>query len=188
MKILVILGHPDPVSFNHELAERYIAGAEKAGHTVKKLFLCDMEFDLNLHYGYRKKAELEPDLAKAQKAIIWAEHIVVIAPVWWYGPPAILKGFLDRVLLPGFAFEPNQKSPLPKQLLRGKSARVILTSGGPAIYYWFIGNPALKSITNSLKYCGIRPVRSTLIGSLVGKAEDLKKEWLGKIESLAREK
>jgi Putative NADPH-quinone reductase (modulator of drug activity B) len=65
-------------------------------------------------YGYRKRTELEPDLLQAWDMLQWAEHIVWIYPTWWASPPALLKGFIERLFLPGFTFEYQEKSPFPK--------------------------------------------------------------------------
>jgi len=71
----------------------------------KILIINELDFNPNLQFGYRKRTELEPDLLKAQELIKWADHLVWIYPVWWGSIPAIMKGFIDRVFLPGFAFQ-----------------------------------------------------------------------------------
>ncbi|MEJ7676773.1 MAG: NAD(P)H-dependent oxidoreductase [Segetibacter sp.] len=103
-KILIISGHPDKESFNFGLSEAYKKGAISSGVDIKEIVVRDLEFNPNLQFGYRKRTELEPDLIDAKEKIKWAEHLVWIYPVWWGSIPAILKGFIDRVFLPGFAF------------------------------------------------------------------------------------
>jgi NAD(P)H dehydrogenase (quinone) len=109
-KILILNGHPDNVSYNYALAEAYFKGAIASGADVQIIHIRDLHFNLNLQYGYRKRTELEPDLLMAQEKLKWAEHLVLVYPVWWGSVPAIMKGFLDRTLLPGFAFQKRENS------------------------------------------------------------------------------
>jgi len=104
-RILVILGHPSSNSFCAALAERYAQSALRAGHEVRQLFLGRMDFDPVLREGYQQVQPLEADLRQAQADILWAEHLTLVYPIWWGGIPALLKGFFDRVFLPGFAFQ-----------------------------------------------------------------------------------
>jgi len=154
-KILVIVGHPSKKSFAKTLAERYIKGAEKTGYLTKKLFLSEMEFDPVLHEGYNLHQKLEKDLIKAQKEIVWADHIVLFYPIWWGSPPSLLKGFIDRVFLPGFAFKYENKK--LKKLLSGKTASIIVTAGGNFFGYSIIGKIMIKPISiGTFSFCGIK--------------------------------
>ena len=131
-KILIIDANPSKFGFTACLAEEYAINAEESGFEVKTLCLRDMKFDPILHYGYSRVQKLEPDLEKAQDLIKWCEHLVLVTPVWWYSAPALLKGFFDRVMLPGFAFEvelmPKRKV---NKLLSGRTATLFYTYGGP---------------------------------------------------------
>jgi NAD(P)H dehydrogenase (quinone) len=188
-KILIIIGHPDEQSFNFALADAYEKGAIASGAEVKKIIVKDLNFDLNLQFGYRQRTELEPDLLDAQAKIQWAEHLVWIYPVWWGGVPALLKGFIDRTFLPGFSFQKRENSVWWDKLLTNKTARIISTLDQPAWYYWLInGRPtyfAMKKMT--LEFCGIKPVKTTTIGPLRLSKESYRKDWLVKIEKLGRE-
>ena len=104
-KIVVINGHPDKESFCSALAEQYKIGADSSKANCQLIHLADLEFSPNLKYGYRKRTELEPDLLMAWELIKEADHIVWVYPVWWGSLPAIMKGFIDRLFLPGFAFK-----------------------------------------------------------------------------------
>jgi multimeric flavodoxin WrbA len=104
-KILIINGHPDKESLCTEFAKSYKAGAEKSSADCTLINLIDLNFDPILYYGYRKRTELEPDLLKVQQDILNADHLVFVYPTWWGTYPALLKGFIDRVFLPKFAFE-----------------------------------------------------------------------------------
>lgn len=185
-KILIINGHPDPESYNVAIADSYKKGAIASGAEVKEIAIRDLAFNPNLQFGYRKRTELEPDLLDAQEKIRWAEHLVWIYPVWWGSIPAILKGFLDRVLLPGFAFKKRENSVWWDKLLTNKSARIISTLDQPAWYYWLVyrqpSNHAMKKLT--LEFCGISPVRTTTIGPIRLSKERYRTKWLSKIEQL----
>jgi len=154
--ILVVLGHPSLNSLNRKIADSYFDGAKK-NFQVKKLYLPEIKFDPVLHEGYNKVQDLEKDLVKAQELIKWANHLVFVYPIWWLNPPAILKGFIDRVFLPGFAFKYKEKSPYPVRYLKGKSASVINTVGGPRILYILLGWLIKRPFTwGFLTFCGIK--------------------------------
>ena len=123
MKITVIDGNPSEQSFTAGLVEKYIEGAKGSGHEVRRLNIRDLKFDPNLVEGYREIQELEPDLIKAQQDIQWCQHLVLAYPIWWGQMPALLKGFFDRALLPGFGFKYHKKGPWWDRLLAGRSAR-----------------------------------------------------------------
>ncbi len=188
-KVLIILGHPNKETFCGALAESYKKGAVRSGAEVEEIFVSELKFDPILHLGYQEIQELEPDLVRAQELIKWAEHIVFVYPTWWATMPALLKGFLDRVLLPGFGFKYRQNSSLWDKFLTGRSARLIITMDAPAWFnflsYGNAGQKAMKRAT--LQFCGIKPVRVTTIGSVkMLKPEQLKK-WLENAEKLGED-
>ena len=186
MKIQIVIGHPDKESFSFGLAEAYKKGATSAGSEIREIIVRDLVFNPNLQFGYRKRTELEPDLLEAWEKIKWAEHLVWIYPVWWGSLPAILKGFIDRVFLPGFAFQKKENSLWWNKLLTGRTARIISTLDQPAWYYRLVNrqpsNYAMKKLT--LKFCGIKPVRITNIGPIRLSKESYRLNWLAKIEKL----
>ena len=185
-KILIINGHPDKESFNFGIADAYKKGAIASGAEVKEIIVRELNFNPNLQFGYRKRTDLEKDLLEAQEKIKWAEHIVWIYPVWWGSMPAILKGFIDRTFLPGFAYQKRENSVWWDKLLKNKSARIISTLDQPAWYYWFVyrepSHNAMKKLT--LEFCGISPVRITTIGPIRLSKENFRKKWIDKIEKL----
>ena len=186
MRITVLDGHPDAESLCTSLGDAYARGAAGAGHEVRRLVVREIEFEPVLR-GYRDRAELEPGLAEAQQTISWCEHLVVVHPVWWGSSPALLKGFVDRTFLPGWAFKFHDKGPWWDRLLAGRSARVIQTSATPTwamkAAYWSCAGVAMKDST--LAFCGFKPVRLTQFGG-VGKdfREDQAKRWIAKCEQL----
>ncbi|MEI7889708.1 MAG: NAD(P)H-dependent oxidoreductase, partial [Actinomycetes bacterium] len=109
---------------------------------------------------------LEPDRVAAQEAISWAEHIVFAYPVWWGTMPAILKGFVDRVFLPRFAFKYREDSPLWDRLLKGRSAQLLLCMDTPRWYYRlaYRNSGHILMSRNILKFCGIKPVKIKTFG------------------------
>ncbi len=185
-KITLIYGHPDKESFSFALAEAYKKGAVDAGAEVQEIILADMEFNPNLQYGYRRRTELEPDLLAAWEKIQWADHLVWVYPVWWGSIPALLKGFIDRLFLPGFAFKKRENSLWWDKLLTGKTARIISTLDQPVWYYWLVyrqpSNNAMKKLT--LEFCGVKPVKVTTIGPIRLSKDEFRKRCLAKIERL----
>lgn len=184
-KILLILGHPDASGLCGALATAYVEGAQAAGAEVKEVHLGDLQFDPILRHGYRERMELEPDLLKVQEDIRWAEHIVLVYPFWWAGPPALLKGLFDRAFLPGFAFKYRENSPLPERLLKGKTARLLVTMDSPAWYVWLFYGLKHRSVSHgTLQFSGIKPVRVTNFSRTRFVSDDVKKEWLEQVKRL----
>ncbi|TVR79980.1 MAG: flavodoxin family protein [Chitinophagaceae bacterium] len=185
-KILIIYGHPDKESYCYALTEAYKKGAIASGAEVKEIKIADLEFNPNLQFGYRKRTELEPDLIESHEKIKWADHLVWIYPVWWGSLPALLKGFIDRVFLPGFAFQKKENSLWWDKLLKGKSARIISTLDQPAWYYWLVYQKpsyfAMKKLT--LEFCGISPVKATTIGPIRLSKETYREKWLERVYKL----
>src|SRR5258706_10141570 len=129
----MIDGHPDPdrARFVHALADSYAAGAIDAGHEVRRIEVAGLDFPL---LRSRTAWESEPPpaaIVEAQQALAWADHIVILYPLWLGDVPALLKGFLEQALRPGFAIDPKGAG-LNNGLLRGKSARLVVTMGMPA--------------------------------------------------------
>ena len=187
-KILIINGHPDKNSFCYELAKSYNTGATLSGAKCKLIHLIDLNFDPILKYGYRQRTELEPDLQKIQQDILDSDHLVFVYPIWWGTYPALLKGFIDRVFLPKFSFKYRDNSLLWDKLLKGKSARLIVTMDTPKWYYALIyrspGHNAMKK--GVLEFCGIKPVGITSLSPIKSSDENKRKNWLAMIEQLGR--
>jgi putative NADPH-quinone reductase len=179
-RILVILGHPANDNFCGALANAYIQGAKAAGNEVQLLALGDLSFDPVLHKGYAAIQELEPDLVTAQAAILWAQHIVFVYPIWWGAMPALLKGFIDRVFLPGFAFKYRDNSALWERLLAGRSARLLVTMDSPPWYFrWISGMPGHHQMKRTiLEFCGIKPVTISSFGPIKDSSPRKREKWL----------
>lgn len=187
-KVLVINGHPDKESYNYAISEAYIKGAKESGANIQCINIRELSFNPNLQFGYRKRTELEPDLLEAQEKLKWADHIVWVYPVWWGSVPAIMKGFLDRVLLPGFAFKKREGSVWWDKYFTGKTARLICTMDQPSWFYRFINRSpshhAMKKLT--MNFIGVKSVKITSIGPIRLSKEAFRKKWLDKIYRLGK--
>lgn len=187
-RIAIINGHPNKDSFNFGIAEAYKEGAGQSEAEVKVITIAELNFDPVLQFGYQKRMELEPDLLKAWEIIQWADHLVWIHPVWWGGLPALMKGFIDRLFLPGFAYQYRENSVWWDKLLKGKTGHIITTLDQPGWYYWLLyGRPSVNQLKKStLEFCGVQPVKVTYVGIIRNSAEKQRVLWLQKIRELGR--
>jgi putative NADPH-quinone reductase len=177
-RIALIDGHPDPdrARFVHALVDSYSAGARDGGHEMRLIEIATLDFPLLRSRAAWERDAPPPAIAAAQEALAWADHYAIFYPLWLGDVPALLKGFLEQALRPGFAIDPQGAGP-NSGLLHGKSARLVVTMGMPAIFYrFYFGAHSVKSFErNILKLVGIKPVRHTLIGGVEGSAEDREK-------------
>ena len=182
-KILIINGHPNTSSFNFAIAEAYKNGALQSGSEVAIITIANLNFNPNLQFGYQKRTELEPDLVESWKKIQDAHHLVWIHPVWWGGLPAITKGFIDRLFLPGMTFQYRENSVWWDKLLKGKTAHIITTLDQPSWYYrFFYGRPSVNQLKKAtLEFCGIKPVKVSYIGIVKTADEFQREKWLKKV-------
>ncbi|MBF4487912.1 MULTISPECIES: NAD(P)H-dependent oxidoreductase [unclassified Flavobacterium] len=182
-KILIINGHPNPSSFNFGIAESYLKGAIASGAEVETITIASLNFNPNLQFGYQKRTELEPDLLDSWEKIKKADHLVWIHPVWWGGLPAITKGFIDRLFLPGMAYQYRENSVWWDKLLTEKTAHIVTTLDQPGWYYrLFYGRPSVNQLKKStLEFCGVKPVKVTYIGIIKTATDFQREKWLQKI-------
>lgn len=179
-KILIVNGHPVQDTFVDKLTSAYIEGATASGADIRELVLKELDFEINFRAGYRGNQQLEPDLVLAQELIAWADHLVFFYPNWWSTYPALLKGFIDRTFLPGFAFKYRKNRPTVEKLLKGKTARLVVTMDTPLWFYYLIqrapGHHSMRS--GILHFCGIKPVKITTFSPLRNVPEGKKTTWL----------
>lgn len=184
--IVIINGHPNKNSFNHALAAAYYKGAQETGASIGVITIADLKFNPNLENGYSKRTDLEPDLLDAWEKIKKADHLVWVHPVWWGGLPALMKGFIDRLFLPGMAFQYRENSVWWDKLLTGKTAHIITTIDQPGWYYRFkYGRPSVNQLRKSiLEFCGISPVALTYVGPIRNSKVEEREKWLSKVYAL----
>ena len=187
-QVLVINGHPDPESYIAALAAAYTEGLTETHVTHEVINLHELDFNLNLKYGYRLISELEPNLIKAMAQIKAADHIVWFFPMWWYGYPALMKGFVDRIFLPGQFFKYQKGKAFPDKLLKGKTGHIIMTADTVRWYdRWFMKSPALQQFKKgTLQFVGINPVKVTYIAPIKSSTPAFRAKWLQKITSMGR--
>jgi putative NADPH-quinone reductase len=188
-RVLVIQGHPDPrpSHFCHALADAYAAGAREAGHEVRLVSVATLDFPvLRTREEWETGPAPEP-MHHCQDDVRWAEHLVIIFPLWLGGLPALLRAFFEQLFRPGFAFAGNLAKGGTK-LLQGRSARVVVTMGMPApVYRWFFRAHSLKSLErNVLKFCGISPVKHTIVGMVESGGAERHGRWLVTMRALGR--
>ena len=190
-RITLIDGHPDPdpARVCHALADAYADAAERAGHAVRRIAVAELDIPL-LHTREEYETGTPPPAVRhCQETIGWAEHLVIIYPLWLGSMPALLQATLEQVFRPGFATSKVQGGRLWTKLLTGRTARIVVTMGMPALVYrWYFGAHSLKSLErNILRFVGLGPIRETLIGPVEGMGAAKRAAWLGTLRRLGRE-
>jgi putative NADPH-quinone reductase len=205
---LVLLGHADPESLNARLARAYGDALREAGAHVASITLSELSFDPVLRRGFAGEQSLEPDLLRVREAIEQADHLAWFFPTYWASPPAIVRGFVDRLFLPGWAFRYEEGASgtrsLPKGLLAGKSARVVTTMDSPAWWYTLarvvttMDSPAWwytlahhraihgSFVTGTLSFVGLAPIRTTTIHEVRSLDPGARQAHLRTMASIAR--
>lgn len=184
-RVLVLSGNPKKGSFVSYLAEAYARSAEKK-HEVRLLSISDMEFNPDLSGGYASEHAMEDSLKAFQTSLEWCEHLVIFTPIWWGALPAKLKGLIDRTFLPGFAFQYEKGNLIPKKLLQGRTARIVMTQDTPPWYYLLIqGAPAIRQLkTATLKFVGFKSVKSKMIGPIISSTAKSRSKWFSEVSKL----
>jgi len=186
--IVIIQGHPDAAvrHYGHALADEYAKGAEDGGHEVRHIEVAQLEFPILRTKDDFEKGVAPEAIKQAQATISWADHLVILYPLWLGSMPALLKAFFEQAFRPGFAFKYGEAGRVPKKCLTGKSARIVVTMGMPAfVYRWIFLAHSLKNLErNILGSSGIGPISSTLIGSIEGMTEKQRAAWLDEMRGL----
>lgn len=190
-QITIIQGHPDPEGGHlcHALAQAYADGAREAGHELRTVDVAKIDFPLLRSAHAWQHEPLPPALADAQDAIRWGDHLVFFFPLWLGDMPALLKGFLEQIAREGFAFAKDDGNPMGKKLLKGRTARVVVTMGMPAVVYRFYFRAhSLKALErNILGFVGIGPIEETLIGLVDRLDAKSSAKWFEKMRVLGRQ-
>lgn len=185
--ILVINAHPDPRAerFCAALSNAYVEGASQAGHQIRRIDVGALDFPLiRTHEAFASEPP-PAAIREAQEALVWADHLVMIFPLWQGGAPAVFKGFLEQVFRYGVAMSQSGAG-WPARLLKGKSARLIVTMGMPApIFRVIFGGYGLKSLERGVLWLsGFRPVRHTIIGKVEAHDGAGRLRWLKVVRRL----
>lgn len=186
--VLIVQGHPDCAHQHlcHALAAAYADGAAAAGHPVEHLEPARLALPLVTSPEEWQCASPDPRVAEAQQAILRARHLVFVYPLWLGDMPAMLKGFLEQVARPAFAIDPASRNPLRAGLLRGRSARLVVTMGMPApVYRWIYRAHAVRLMRrNILGFVGVAPVRTTLVGAAGNMQPSEVERWCARMRRL----
>lgn len=185
-KIAIIVGHSMQQTLCDGFAEAYERGARAAGHEVKLFALSRLNFDPILRGGYRHEQPLEPDLQAAYEWMARSDHWVIVFPLWCGDMPAILKGFIERILQPDLIRRHGTESAMNWRIFENKSARLIMTMGMPTLFYrfWYGANTIRLLKRNILHFIGVKPVRETLFGMVADVRPEKRHEWLKQVEAL----
>jgi len=188
MKICIVNGHPDPrpERYCHALATAYAKGAEEGGHEVRRIDIGALAFDIFRTAADFEEGDPPEDIRKAQETIRWADHLVIVYPLWLGMLPALLKGFFEQVFRYGYAIEVTGKG--WTSLLKGRSARVVVTMAMPGFFYrlYFLAHSLRAFRRNILGIAGIRPVRSTVLGLVEDVAPQTRLQWLDDLRALGK--
>jgi putative NADPH-quinone reductase len=191
MNIAIIQGHPDPAGghFGHALADAYAEAAAAGGHALRRIAVAQLEFPVLRTQQDWQEGEAPPAIREAQEAIAWADHLLIVFPLWLGDMPALVKAFFEQLMRPGFAIGKSKGPSLWKELLKGRSARVVVTMGMPAFFYRVVYRAhSVKSLErNILNFCGIAPVRTTLIGTVEAKRRGVREDWLARMRKYGKD-
>jgi NAD(P)H dehydrogenase (quinone) len=184
MRISVILAHPDPKSFNHAIAKTAVEALKANGHKVFFHDLYHAKFNPLLHFKeIAQNAKLPAKIKKHCEEIAAADGIVIVHPNWWGQPPAILKGWVDRVIRPGIAYEfleGDSGEGVPKGLLKAKTALVFNTSNTESEREKKVFGDPLETIWRNCIFglCGITNFHRRMFNVVVTSSETQRKKWL----------
>ncbi len=190
MQVSVILAHPDPGSFNHAIAATAAQELARLRHAVLFHDLYAEGFDPILPAGeIPKDASLPEGIRVHCREIAAAEGIVIVHPDWWGQPPAILKGWVDRVLRPGVAYEfldGDAGEGIPAGLLKIRAAVVFNTSNTPAKREAKVFGDPLEMLWKSciFEFCGVKRVYRKMFGVIVTSTQPDREKWLDEVRTL----
>ena len=182
MKVLIITAHPATYGFTHKIALEYKKGAEEGEKEVEIIDLYKEEFRQDF-FSFEDLKNIPHDNKRRmiQEKISGANELVFVFPMWWWSAPAIMKNFIDTNILSGFAYR-FQKSGIPLGLLKGKTAKLFVTSDGPWIFYFLFGFPVRRIWKYGIfMTCGIKLKSFTLFSGMRGKNKEAKENLLKKV-------
>ncbi|GAA0772614.1 flavodoxin family protein [Roseibium denhamense] len=187
VKILVLNGHPAKKSFCGALAQGYTDSARTHGHEVRVQQVSALRFDSDFGVSsFRDAKPWEPDLEAFWQNLEWCDHLVLTHPLWWGGMPAKLKGLIDRVFLPGLAFQYVKGKPLPEKLLKGRTSEVLVSSDTPGWFFRWVYGAGIKKQTKMqiLDFCGLKMKRYSWFSTIRGSSEAEREKMLERARKL----
>lgn len=190
MKVSIILAHPNPESFNHAIAKAAEAELHRLGHNVRLHDLCQEQFNPLLTIEeLGRDAHLSSVVRQHCHEIVEADGIVIVHPNWWGMPPAILKGWIDRVLRMGVAYRfvaNDQGEGVPEGLLNAQAAVIFNTANTPENreQEWF-GDP-LEALWKKCVFglCGVEKVARRTFSVVITSTPEVRAKWLGEVRQL----
>ncbi|OAM87691.1 NAD(P)H dehydrogenase [Termitidicoccus mucosus] len=193
MQISIILGHPDASSFNHAIAKAAVEELEHRGHTVCFHDLYAERFDpLITKDEFSRDARLPPEIQKHCEELKAADGIIVVHPNWWGQPPAILKGWIDRVVRPGVAYrfqENDSGEGIPVGLLKARHAVIFNTANTPAAREAEVFGDPLERLWKDcvFRFCGISAIQRKTFSVVVTSSLEQRTAWLAEARSILAE-
>lgn len=156
MRVLVVHAHPNPESLNRALCDAAVGALRRGGHEVRVLDLYAMGFDPVMsreeRAGYHTPGDNEVPVAEHLAHLRWCEALVFVYPTWWFGLPAMLKGWLDRVLVPHVAFTmPTRDTPIRPLLTNITRVTAITTAGASWLFSAFVGEPGRRTLLRGVR-------------------------------------
>jgi putative NADPH-quinone reductase len=187
-RILIIDGHPDPdrKRFCHTLAEAYGEGARETGNDVRMLTVAEMDIPLLRTAEEFAKAPESSGILAARQDLLWCNHLVLVFPLWLGGAPSLLRAFFEQIGRANFIADTTGKG--ITQRLKGRSARLVVTMGMPALAYRLMFHEhGVRNIMNGvLGFGGIAPIRRTLFGAIEAVSHGERKHRIELVRNLGR--
>jgi NAD(P)H dehydrogenase (quinone) len=190
MNVLVILANPDKNSFCHAIAKQAVQTLESSGHTIRFHDLCAEKFPAPLLSAeIPRSAKLPATIERHCRDISAADGIIIIHPNWWGQPPAVLKGWVDRILRPGVAYEfldGDSGEGVPRGLLKAKTALVLNTSNTRAEREAIVFGDPLETIWKNCIFglCGVNDFHRHVFRVVVTSTEPERGQWLKEVSEL----
>jgi putative NADPH-quinone reductase len=188
-KILIIDGHPDPARarFCHALADAYVDGAMSAGKETRLITVAELPLEVVRTAAEFGTAPTSAQIVSAQADIVWADHLVLVFPLWLGGAPALLRAFLEQIARGDF-FAATEGLGI-RSKFKGKSARLIVTMGMPAIIYrlFFHAHGVRNIMGGVLGFAGFGPVHATMCGAIESVTARQQSARLAKVRALGRD-
>lgn len=182
--LTLLTAHPLQDAFNTSLADAWQRGAERAGARVLRFDVTTLQFDPVLRAAFKAPQPDEPDLASVRAAFEASSHVTWVFPTWWAGLPAVLKGLVDRLLLPRWSFRYDPGQLVPIGLLAGRSTRYVTTMDSPSLWYRLAHHDALAGSfgRGTLSFVGFKPIERTLLFDVRNMKAEKRAKWLQRLE------